>query len=266
MLDFLLMKELELAKRAAKEAGGLLMNHLGRLKEVRYKSVRDPVSEADMASEALIAGMINRAFPSDGFLGEEQTSWEAGGSGDKRLWLVDPLDGTVNFAHSYPCFCVSIALEQEGEIVLGVVYDPASNELFSAVKGGGAALNGRPIGVSKTEKLVRSLVVTGFPYDTVTNPGNIFRDFEDMAKASQGVRRDGSAALDLCYIASGRLDGFWELRLKPWDTAAGMLMVAEAGGLVTDYRGYPFRPGMEEILATNGKIHKEMMDVLARGK
>lgn len=263
MVDFLSMKELTLAKRAARKAGAFLMERLGRLRDVRYKSVRDPVSEADTGSEALIAGMIREAFPGDGFLGEEETSWESGkGGGGGRRWIVDPLDGTVNFAHSYPCFCVSIALEQGGEIVLGVIYDPAGKELYSAARGAGATLNGKPISVSSTKSLIRSLVVTGFPYDTTANPGNIFRDFENMTRTSQGVRRDGSAALDLCYVASGRFDGFWELRLKPWDTAAGMLIVAEAGGLVTDYSGRPYRPGMEEILATNGKIHGEMMEAL----
>jgi len=257
------MKELSVATRAAKKAGELLMEHLGRLRDVRYKSVRDPVSEADTASEALIADIIGRAFPSDGFLGEEDvsgSSGRAGGSG--RRWVVDPLDGTVNYAHGYPCFCVSIALEQDGEVVLGVVYDPVHRELYSAIRGGGATLNGSPIQVSSTHRLIRSLVVTGFPYDAAMKPGRIFTDIKNMVKASQGVRRDGAAALDLCYIASGRFDGFWELRLKPWDTAAGMLIVREAGGRVTDFAGRPFEPGMQEILATNGLVHKEMMAVL----
>jgi myo-inositol-1(or 4)-monophosphatase len=261
------MKELAVATRAAKMAGALLMEHLGRLKDIRYKSVRDPVSEADTASEALIADIIGSAFPSDGFLGEEDVSGSSGeADGSGRRWVVDPLDGTVNFAHGYPCFCVSIALEQDGEVVLGVVYDPAHREIYSAVRGGGAALNGNTIRVSKTRRLIRSLVVTGFPYDAATNPGRIFTDVEGMVKASQGVRRDGAAALDLCYIASGRLDGFWELRLKPWDTAAGMLIVREAGGRVTDFAGRPFEPGMQEILATNGLVHREMMGVLDGNK
>jgi len=254
------MKELAVAKKAAKQAGKLLMSHFGNLKDVRYKSLRDPVSEADRASEALIAGVIKEAFPSHGFLAEENTSWE-GVTGGR--WIVDPLDGTVNFAHNYPCFCVSIAFEQDGEVMLGVVYDPVGKELFHAVKGGGAYLNNRPIHVSGTRKLIRSLVVTGFPYDTHVNPGNIFIGFERMSKATQGVRRDGSAALDLCYLAAGRLDGFWELRLKPWDTAAGVLIVREAGGRVTDFSGRPFSLDMQEMLASNGKMHAEMMGVLS---
>lgn len=255
------MKELTIAKKAAKLAGALLMSHLGRLKDVRYKSLKDPVSEADRGSEALISRIIGDAFPDDGFMGEEDTRREPQSSG--RRWIVDPLDGTVNFAHGYPCFCVSIALEVDGEITLGVVYDPWGRELFSAVRGKGAMLNGRPIHVSKTKKLVRSLVVTGFPYDAAANPGNIFRDIENMVKAAQGVRRDGAAAMDLCHLAAGRFDGFWELRLKPWDTAAGMLIVTEAGGKVTDFSGGPYTPGMEQILATNGLIHEEMAKVLA---
>jgi len=255
------MRELDVATKAARQAGAVLMERLGRLKDVRYKSLRDPVTEADKASEALISGIIRDAFPEHGFLGEEDTSWDGGKSGAR--WIVDPLDGTVNYAHGYPCFCVSIALEKDGEITLGVVHDPWSGEMFTAVKGGGAYLDGRPLHVSTTERLIRSLVVTGFPYDTATNPGNIFRDIENMVRASQGVRRDGAAALDLCYLAAGRSDGFWELRLKPWDTAAGMLIVTEAGGKVTDYRGGPYTPGMDEILATNGLVHGEMMEVLA---
>lgn len=256
------MKELDTAITAARAAGLLLMDHLGRLRDVRYKSLKDPVTEADRASEALIAGIIQEAFPEHGFLGEEDTAWA--GDGGAR-WIVDPLDGTVNYAHGYPCFCVSIALEKDGEMALGVVYNPATDEMFTAVRGEGATLNGDQIHVSATTRLARALVTTGFPYDTAANPGNIFRDIENMVRAAQGVRRDGAAALDLCHLAAGRFDGFWELRLKPWDTAAGMLIVTEAGGLVTDFRGGPYTPGMDEILATNGLIHGEMMEVLAGG-
>lgn len=259
MLNYAAMKEIAIAKKAARQAGALLISYLGHLKDVQYKAVRDPVSEADKASEALIAGIIKAAFPAHGFLAEEKTAWD--GDGEAR-WIVDPLDGTVNYAHTYPCFCVSIALEVKGEVVLGVVYDPVRREMFSAVKGKGAYLGRRRLGVSKNTELIRSLVVTGFPYDSATNPGRLFQDVEAMVKASEGVRRDGSAALDLCYVASGRFDGFWELRLKPWDTAAGMLILLEAGGMVTDYSGRPYRIDMPEILATNGKIHGEMMEVL----
>ena len=252
------MKELTIAKRAARQAGAVLMEHLGGLKDVRYKSLRDPVGEADRASEALVANIIREAFPNHGFLGEEETAWK--GTGGR--WIVDPLDGTVNYAHGYPCFCVSIAYEKDGEMVVSVVFDPVKREMFHAVKGQGAFLNGKPIHVSKTRSLIKSLVVTGFPYDTQPNPGNIFRDFKNMCMAAQGVRRDGSAALDLCYIACGRFDGFYELRLKPWDTAAGALIVREAGGRVTNFKGEKFSLEMDNMLASNGLVHKEMMGVL----
>lgn len=258
------MKELTVAKRAAREAGKLLMAHLGKLKDVRYKSKRDPVSEADKASEALIAGIIREAFPAHGLLAEEDTAWE--GREDGARWIVDPLDGTVNFAHGYQCFCVSIAFERAGEIVTGVVYDPVRREMFSGEKGKGASLNGKPISVSPTGKLIRSLLVTGFPYDIDRRADEVLGYFGRMSLAAQGVRRDGSAALDLCYLAMGRYDGYWELGLKPWDTAAGMLIVREAGGTVTNFNGAPFAPEMPEILATNGRVHGEMMELLRKDR
>jgi len=255
------MNELTIAKKAARAAGAVLMAHLGKLKDVRYKSSgRDPVSEADEASEALVAGIIRTAFPTHGFLGEESTAWTGPENGAR--WIVDPLDGTVNYAHGYPCFCVSIAFEREGEAVLGVVYDPVRREMFTATSGGGASVNGKSIAVSGTDKLKKSLLVTGIPYDIDRRPREVLGLFDKMTLASQGVRRDGSAALDLCYLAMGRYDGYWELGLKPWDTAAGMLIVREAGGKVTDFKGNPFRPEMKEILATNGKIHGQMKTLL----
>jgi len=255
------MNELDTAIEAAHAAGKVLMEHLGRLKDVRYKSVRDPVSEADRESEALIARIIREAYPEHGFLGEEDSSWEPSGSGGPR-WIVDPLDGTVNYAHAYPCFCVSIALEAAGALLLGVVHDPFNRETDTAARAGGAYLNKEEIRVSGTDELIRSLVVTGFPYDTAENTGVIMRDMEAMIRASQGVRRDGAAALDLCYLAAGRFDGFWELRLKPWDTAAGVVIVEEAGGRVTTYGGGPYTPYMDNILASNGLVHDEMVRVL----
>jgi len=255
------MDELKVAIEAANAAGEVLMKHLGRLRDVRYKSVRDPVSEADKESETLIAGIIRDAFPAHGFLGEEDSSWEPSTKGGPR-WIVDPLDGTVNYAHAYPCFCVSIALETDGELILGVVHDPLNRETYTASRGNGAFLNGEKIRVSGTDELIRSLVVTGFPYDTAENTGDIFRDIRNMVRYTQGVRRDGAAALDMCYLACGRFDGFWEPRLHPWDTAAGVVIVEEAGGKVTDYRGGPYTPYMDNILATNGLIHDEMVRVL----
>lgn len=251
------MRELDTAIRAAKEAGGVLMEHLGQLKDVRYKSRRDPVSEADRASEALIASIIKDAFPGHGFMSEEGAAWEGDG-----LWIVDPLDGTVNFAHGYPCFCVSIAFRRGEETLVGVVHDPVRDETYTATNGGGAFMGGSKLNVSATPSLERSLLVTGFPYDIEKDADRIMGQFKAMSLAAQGVRRDGAAALDLCYLASGKFDGYWELRLKPWDTAAGALILAEAGGKVTDFSGNPFRPEMKEILATNGRVHGEMMEVL----
>lgn len=253
------MKELDVAIAASREAGRVLMDHLGRLKDVRYKSRRDPVSEADRASEALIASIIKDRFPNHGFMAEEGAAWDGDG-----LWIVDPLDGTVNFAHGYPCFCVSIAFTRGGETLVGVVHDPVRGETYTAENGDGAYMNGAALHVSETATLERALLVTGFPYDIEADAARIMGQFSAMSLAAQGIRRDGSAALDLCYLASGKFDGYWELRLKPWDTAAGALILAEAGGVVTDFSGNAFKPEMKEILATNGRIHGEMMEVLEK--
>jgi len=255
------MKELTTAKRAAREAGRLLLSYFGNLKDIQFKSGRrDPVSEADKASEALIAGIIKDVFPTHGFLAEEKTAWE----GDGGIWIVDPLDGTVNYSHGFPCFCVSIAYERDGEVLVGIVHDPVRREIFHAVKGKGAFLNGKSLNVSKTPKLANSLLVTGFPYDIDQHADKILRLFNKMTLASQGMRRLGSAALDLCYIAAGRFDGYWEFGLKPWDTAAGSLIVTEAGGRITALDGGPFHfMDSSEILVSNGKIHGEMAKKLA---
>lgn len=256
------MTELIIAKRAAREAGRLQLSYFGNLKDIQFKSGRrDPVSEADKASEALIAGIIKSAFPTHGFLAEEKTAWQGDGS---SRWIVDPLDGTVNYSHGFPCFCVSIAYERDGEVVVGVVHDPVRREMFHAVKGKGAFLNGKNISVSMTPKLANSLIVTGFPYDIDRHADKILKLFNRMTIASQGMRRLGSAALDLCYIAAGRFDGYWEFGLKPWDTAAGALIVTEAGGKVTALDGGPFSfMDSSEILVSNGKIHGEMAKKLA---
>jgi myo-inositol-1(or 4)-monophosphatase len=251
------MKELEIAKRAALEAGRLLLSYMGELINIQYKGVRDPVSEADKASEALIASIIREELPDHGFLAEEKTQWEGRGR-----WIVDPLDGTVNFAHGYPSFAVSIGYELDGQITVGVVYDPCRDEMFSATEGMGAKLNEKPIKVSETSELIRSLLVTGFPYDIDQRPEQVLPLFNRFVLAAQGVRRDGSAALDLCYLAAGRYDGYWERGLKPWDTAAGMLILKEAGGTVTNFEGEPYNPFMDEILASNGKIHGEMQGII----
>ncbi|MBI3604992.1 MAG: inositol monophosphatase [Nitrospirae bacterium] len=179
-------------------------------------------------------------------------------------WIIDPLDGTTNYVHGFPFFCVSIGLEYDGAVILGVVYDPFRNDLFYASKGTGAFLNGQPIRVSKENELRRSLLVTGFPYDFRENPGQIFSHFFQLSQASQGVRRTGSAALDLCYLAAGYFDGFWELNLSPWDVAAGSLIVEEAGGRVSGFNGEALSIYSKNILASNGQIHSQMAELLQK--
>ena len=254
---------LELAIRAAREAGALLLDNLGRRIEVSHKGPIDLVTEVDLASEALITNLITTHFPRHAVLAEEEGASGAAAGAEYR-WLVDPLDGTTNYAHGYPCFCVSIGVERNGEITLGVVFDPTRDELYVAERGGGATLNHRSIRVSETAPLASSLLVTGFPYSISEEKFTNLDHFHDFSLHGQAVRRDGSAALDLCYVASGRFDGFWELALKPWDTAAGALIVAEAGGKVTKFDGGRFDIQTPECLASNGRIHEEMIAVLAR--
>ncbi len=252
---------LDVAIRAAREAGAILLANLGRRIEISHKGPIDLVTEVDLASERLIKEIISTHYPRHEILGEED-GLGGGGSDSGVRWIVDPLDGTTNYAHGYPCFCVSIAVERDGEVIIGVVYDPTRDELFVAERGAGATLNNRPIAVSPTRPLKQSLLVTGFPYsiskERFTNLGH----FEDFCLHGQAVRRDGSAALDLCYVACGRFDGFWELALKPWDTAAGALLVAEAGGRVTNFGGERFDIYRPACVASNAHIHDEMLDVI----
>jgi myo-inositol-1(or 4)-monophosphatase len=254
---------LELAIRAAREAGELLRANMGRRIDVLHKGPIDLVTEVDIASERLIKDLITTHYPRHTVLGEEAGT--EGAPDAEYRWIVDPLDGTTNYAHGYPCFCVSIALERRREPVLGVIYDPTRDELFVAERGAGATLNGRPIRVTDTAPLRQSLLVTGFPYDFARGDFPNLEHFKNFCMTAQAVRRDGSAALDLCYTACGRFDGFWELALKAWDTAGGTLMVTEAGGRVTNFSGGPFDPFKNECLASNGRIHDEMMAVLAMG-
>lgn len=250
----------DIAIKAAKKAGKLLKENLNKEKKIEFKGEVDLVTDLDRASERLIIDILKSGFPESGILTEEREEIHA--LNDYR-WIVDPLDGTTNYAHSYPVFCVSIALEKKGEIILGVVYDPNFEELFVAEKGRGVTLNGEVIAVSKVSDLSRSLLSTGFPYDIRTSPDNNLDFFASFALKAQAIRRAGSAALDLCYVACGRFDGFWELKLKPWDVAAGGLMVLEAGGMLTDFKGTLFSINSKETLATNGKLHEEMMEVLS---
>lgn len=254
------------AIRAAKAAGGLLRRSFAKEIRVDYKGDLNLVTEADRAAEAVIVRTIRRRFPNHRFLAEEGGEYTMTGSanpaGSIHKWIIDPLDGTTNFAHTFPIFCVSIALETRGKVVLGVVYDPLRREMFLAEAGRGATLNHRPIQVSKVKKLNDSLLVTGFAYDVRKDLKNNLDHFGNFSVQAHGVRRTGSAALDLCYVAMGRLDGFWEMKLSPWDTAAGVLILKEAGGRVTTFSGEPFSIYLKEILATNGKIQSEMIRVL----
>jgi myo-inositol-1(or 4)-monophosphatase len=239
----------------AREAGALLMEFFRRRVKIEYKGEVDLVTEADRASEKLIMHHVRGRWPDHNVMGEEGTRVE---SGSEYRWYVDPLDGTTNFAHGFPVFCVSMGLEHKGVRVAGVVYDPTRDEMFSAEQGSGAFLNGERMQVSKTERLAESLVATGFPsHKRHKNPNIYF--YHQVTLRSHGVRRAGSAALDLCCVASGRFDGFWEFNLNPWDTAAGVLLVEEAGGKVTDFQGNPFEIASRETLASNGIVHDALL-------
>ena len=243
----------------AREAGALILNYFHQGLKIEYKGDADLVTAADRASEALIRERIAKQFPSHDVLGEEQGLNDRG---SEYRWYVDPLDGTTNFAHGYPVFCVSMALEHRsqagGKRVAGVVYDPTRDEMFTAAQGQGAQLNGKPIHVSKTAQLKECLVATGFPsHKRHKNPNIHF--YHQITLRTHGVRRAGSAALDLCCVASGRFDGFWEFNLNPWDTAAGVLIVEEAGGRVTRFDGSPFVLDSRETLASNGIVHDQLL-------
>jgi myo-inositol-1(or 4)-monophosphatase len=235
----------------AHEAGALLMDYFDKHIKIEYKGDADLVTAADRKSEALIRERIHRLWPDHDVLGEEGGLRD---SGSEYRWYVDPLDGTTNFAHGYPVFCVSLALEHKDEMIAGLCFDPTRNETFTAERGKGSRLNGSPIHVSKTTKLAESLVATGFPsHKRHKNPNIHF--YHQITLRTHGVRRAGSAALDLCSVACGRFDGFWEFNLNPWDTAAGVLIVEEAGGRVTNFSGGPFQLDSRETLASNGIIH-----------
>jgi myo-inositol-1(or 4)-monophosphatase len=250
-----------LAERLAREAGAVQREKYGTDIEVRTKSAAvDLVTEVDHECEALIVGSLRVERSGDAILAEE-------GRGDDRedarwRWIIDPIDGTTNYAHAYPRFCVSIGVELEGERAVGVVYDPLLDELYSAVRSEGATLNGRPIRVSQEEDLGNALVATGFAYDVRRSSRDNIDHFIAFVKRSRAIRRDGSAALDLCYVAAGRFDGYWELKLHAWDVAAGLLMVEEAGGRVSDLSGGPAQRSGFECVASNGRVHDQMLAIL----
>jgi len=255
--------DLEIIKRvgiaAAYQAGDILRYYHGRTFETNKKGLADLVTEADIRSEKLIIGMIQAAFPDHGILAEE--SGLRKGSANCQ-WIIDPLDGTTNFAHHLSLCSVSIAFASDGNTRVGIVLNPLSGELFTATEGEGADLNGRQISVSDTKTVAESLLVTGFPYNFRENPVPLLNRFSNCLKAAQGVRRLGSAALDLCFVACGRFDAFWEQNLKPWDTAAGVLIAREAGSRVSDFSDRAFTVDKKEMLASNGNIHNEMLSLL----
>lgn len=251
---------LNFAIETARDAGHLLLEKFGRITTVTKKGDINLVTEADLASEALIIERIKSYYPKHAILAEEAGNAVVADAGTWK-WIIDPLDGTTNYAHGYPCFAVTLALEHEGEVVIGVTLDPTRDELFAAEKGRGATLNGKPIAVSSTDDLGNSLICTGFPYD-FKRKDDFARHLTAFLMQSRGVRRDGSAAIDLAYVACGRFDGFWEEGLNPWDMAAGKLLVEEAGGWVTDYSGGAFDIYRPPICASNGKIHNAMLAVL----
>lgn len=240
----------------AREAGSLLKRRLHEAHQVDFKGEKNLVTEADRLSEELIIGRITSRYPQHDVLSEESPGTALGS--DYR-WIIDPLDGTTNYAHGNPVFSVSIALEIGGEIRLGVVFNPMLGEMFVAEKGRGAFLNGRRISVSKVDNLEASLLATGFPYNIRTAKNNNIKYFNHMAVSCQAVRRPGSAALDMAYVAAGRFDGFWELQLMPWDVAAGLLLIQEAGGVTTELSGRPHQLSSPDIAASNGIIHQEML-------
>lgn len=253
---------LEVAISASRKAGALLLKYAETGFHIEYKAPINLVTDADRAAEQCVIDHIRTNFPTHRFLAEERGHVEEGQS--PYLWIIDPLDGTTNFAHGYPVYCVSIGLEYEGRCVLGVVFDPSRNELFTAIEHQGAQLNGRSLHVSKAVTLDSSLLVTGFAYDIRETPRNNLDHFVKFALKAQGLRRTGSAALDLCYVAAGRFDGFWEVRLNPWDMAAGAVIVREAGGRLTDFNGKDLSIYGQELVASNGQIHEAMLAVLAQ--
>ena len=252
---------LKAAVEIAREAGAILREEFDKPLQISYKGDVDLVTQADKRSEAAIVKRLTEYFPEHAIAAEEGSGHESASQSEYR-WHVDPLDGTTNFAHGYPCFCVSIGLALRDTVIAGVVFNPYYDELFAAARGEGATLNGKKIHVSNVQTLTTSLLCTGFPvHKRLANPNIHY--YWDFTLCSHGVRRDGSAALDLAYVAAGRFDGFWEFGLKPWDTAAGVVIVEEAGGKISDLDGKPYLLGGKTILATNGLIHAEMEKMAA---
>jgi myo-inositol-1(or 4)-monophosphatase len=267
MLD----KVSKIGRQAAMAAGAVMRLNYLQPHRITMKGAIDPVTETDLQAQEMIIALIRQHFPDHGFLAEEEAGGVKGPGGHggpphqslpPPRWIIDPLDGTVNFAHDFPMFCVSIAFEAEGRLEYGVIYDPLRDELFEAKRGGGASLNGRPIRVSTTDRLDRALVATGFPYDIRERLPETLGRLGRILGVVQGVRRAGSAALDMCYVACGRFDGFWEENLKPWDTAAGLLLIGEAGGRITTFSGRDYDFYAPNIMASNGSLHDRILSLL----
>jgi myo-inositol-1(or 4)-monophosphatase len=244
-----------------RRVGDAICRSAHKKKRISYKGAVDLVTQFDRMSQDMLVTALAKRYPAYGILSEEDINRKTGA---RCKWIVDPLDGTTNFAHGLPIWALSIALEQEGNVVLGVVYDPTRREMFSAMKGSGAFLNTQRIHVSRVKQLDAALLVTGFPYDIRRSDNNNLDHFSDFAVRAQAVRRLGSAALDLCYTACGRFDGYWEIKLSPWDQAAGSLILREADGTVTDFENKPFDIYGDEVLGTNGYVHKQMLQVLRK--
>ena len=253
----------EIGLEAVRLGATVLKSSFGRATSISYKGKLDLVTDVDRRAEELIVSFLQRESPRCGILAEEQD--EILGHGTER-WVLDPLDGTTNFAHGYPFFCVSLALEQAGDTMWGAVLDPLRDELFSAQCGQGASCNNAPIGVSTTSQLNQAMLCTGFPYDIHDSAVDNLDHFTRLIKKARAIRRDGAAALDLCYVAMGRFDGFWEMKLKPWDMAAGNLIVSEAGGRVSDFDGNKLCPASGAVLATNNRLHDSIVDILAHDR
>jgi myo-inositol-1(or 4)-monophosphatase len=255
-----IVKFLSVAWEAADAAGEIIRASWQQPKTIDYKGAIDLVTTIDRETERKIVEVLQRNCPDHAILAEEETDLRR--DDNEYRWIIDPLDGTTNFAHGYPQVSISVGLERSGRLILGLVYDPLRRECFRAVKGQGATLNGSPIQISTVNELDKALLATGFPYDHREKTDFYLTFFKAFLTRCQGIRRTGSAALDLCYVACGRIDGFWELKLKPWDTAAGSLILTEAGGRVSDFSGNDFSIWGNETLASNGSIHAEMLRAL----
>lgn len=254
-------KLLNIAMYSAKVAGNIINKRINTDKQVSYKGIVDLVTDVDKLCEGKIVKIISKNFPTHSILAEESAGIH---KNSNYKWIVDPIDGTTNFFHSYPFVSVSIGVEYRGEVVIGVVYDPIKKEMFHAVKGKGAFVNSKRLHVSDVRIIEQSLLSTGFPYDIRNSNENNIDNWIKFIRRAQAIRRDGSAALDLCYVAAGRFDGFWEIKLKPWDVAAGSLIVKEAGGRVTDFNGNPYSIYTNRIVVSNAHIHKILLDVLSK--